>query len=396
MDLSEVKTLIEGQGQAFEEFKKTNDQRIAALAKGDAVAELEAKLAKINDALTTNQKTIEEVAKKANRPATGSDADPLAAEHKNAFISWARTGEQEAELKGIQRKAFQSGIDAQGGFFLPTEVEAGIDRLVRKSGSIAALATTVTGSAPEYKRFVKVGGSKARWVGETDKRQKTGNGSYEELAFAPGKMMAEPMIFRDVLDDASIDLAAELQLEIVEAFEDAESESFITGDGIKKPKGILSYDMVDNKNVAWGKLGYITNGGAALSNPDKFIDVIHALPRAFRNSANWLMNDLTTAEVRKLKDAEGNYLWVPGLQAGATGTLLGYGITNDDYMPDIAANAFPIAFGDFGRSYLIYRRKGIAVMREYDSDYDAYTFPTTARVGGGIRNFQALKFLKMG
>lgn len=63
-------------------------------------------------------------------------------------------------------------------------------------------------------------------------------------------------------------------------------------------------------------------------------------------------------------------------------------------MPDIAANSFSIAFGDFRRGYLIVDRQGARVLRDPYSQKPYVLFYTTKRVGGGVQNFDVLKVMK--
>ena len=107
----------------------------------------------------------------------------------------------------------------------------------------------------------------------------------------------------------------------------------------------------------------------------------------------WLAAQEEFLAVRKLKDADGNYLWRPG-GAGEAASLLGYAVTEIEDMPDIAANSFSIGFGDFRRGYLIVDRQGARVLRDPYSLKPYVLFYTTKRVGGGVQNFDAIKVMK--
>ena len=102
----------------------------------------------------------------------------------------------------------------------------------------------------------------------------------------------------------------------------------------------------------------------------------------------------TQAAIRKFKDMDGNYLWQPALAAGQPPTLLNYPVTEAEDMPSIAADAPAIAFGDFKRGYLIVDRLGVRVLRDPYSAKPYVLFYTTKRVGGGVQNFEAIKFLQ--
>ena len=117
--------------------------------------------------------------------------------------------------------------------------------------------------------------------------------------------------------------------------------------------------------------------------------------RAFTGNARWVMNRSTQGLVRKLKDGDDNYLWQPSYVAGQPATIAGYPVTEMPGMPDVAADAHPIAFGDFQRGYLIVDRVGIRVLRDPYSNKPYVMFYTTKRVGGGVNNPETIKVLKM-
>ena len=193
-----------------------------------------------------------------------------------------------------------------------------------------------------------------------------------------------------------IDIAAWLANEVVIEFAEEEGAAFITGNGVEKPKGIAAYTFAANSAYAWGKVGYIAGGHATLlNNTDKLIDLVHALKPIYRNGSAFLMNDTTFGKIRLLKDGEGNYLWRPGLDAGAPETLLGKPVEIDDNVADIGANAYPVFFANFKRAYLIIDRFGIRVLRDPYTNKPYVMFYTTKRVGGGIVMYEAIKALKI-
>jgi HK97 family phage major capsid protein len=177
-----------------------------------------------------------------------------------------------------------------------------------------------------------------------------------------------------------------------------ETDAFVNGDGINKPKGFLSYTKAPESTRAANEIGYIATGAAgafAAANPaDTLLDLIYAPKQAFRGNGRFVMNRKTLAQVRKFKDADGNYLWQPALAAGAPSTLFGYPVSEVEDMPDVGANAYAIAFGDFARGYLIVDRQGVRILRDPYSAKPYVLFYTTKRVGGGVQNFDAIKLLK--
>jgi HK97 family phage major capsid protein len=181
-------------------------------------------------------------------------------------------------------------------------------------------------------------------------------------------------------------------------FAEQEGAAFINGDGSAKPTGFLNYTTAADASWAWGKIGYIASGadGAfASSDPsDALINLAYAPKQGYRANGTWVMNRKTEAAIRKFKDGDDNYIWQPGTAIGQPASLLGYPVAEAEDMPDIASNAYSIAFGDFARGYLIVDRVGINVLRDPFSAKPYVLFYTTKRVGGGVQNFEAIKLMK--
>lgn len=400
VDMKEVKTLIEDQGRAWEEFKSANDARLKAIEeKGYAPADLTEKVDKINGDLTTLGKSLDDIAKKANRPGSpgGSNLTEDQVAHKQAFGAYARKGSDDG-LREIEQKAITVSSDPDGGYFATHEMEAGIERLLGTQSAMFSLATVKTIGARSYKKRVRTSGAGHQWVGEGEAPTDATTPKYAQLEFVPGTISTEPQVSSEALEDLELSVESEIMDAVEQEFGEGAGAAFISANGIGKPKGLLAYDTVANDAYAWGKLGFVTTGGAAgfaASNPsDALVSLIHSLKRGYRNNAAFLLNDLTLANIRKFKDGNGLYLWQPGLQAGVPGQLLGYNVANDDNMPDLGANAFPVAFGDFARAYVIVRRRGIAMLRDPYTAKGWVKFYTTMRIGGGVQNFEAAKLLK--
>ena len=400
----EIKQLLEAQGRAFDEFKSANDARIKAIEeKGFAPADTVAKVETINAELTKLSKEIAEVAKKANRPAAGAETGsetPEQTEHKQAFRSFLRKGNDNG-LSEVERKAMGRGSDVDGGYLVIPELASEIDRVAQTVSAMRGLADVRTIGSSSFKFRVKTRGVGANWIGESEASGETQEPQYAMLEITAEEIEAEPWVYNDTLEDADINLEADLADEAGIAFGEAEGLAFITGNGVKKPRGILGYTNVANASYAWGKVGYIASGASgafANTNPaDKIIDLLHALKATYRNGANLLMADTTLAEVRKIKDGTGNfYLFNPDPTGEFAGLVLGKPVAIDDNMPTIGANTFSIAYANFKRAYRIVDRRGMALIRDNITTKGTTKFNFRKRVGGGIRNFEAIKLMKFG
>lgn len=404
--MTEVARKIDELGRAFDAFKAANDERIKAIEKnGSADPLLNVQVDKLNAAvgdLSKEKDRLDKIEAAINRGefnGGGSAADDKAkAEHKAGFNAYFRKG-RDAGLRDLEVSAkLTTQIDEDGGFIVPEEVDSNIERVLGTMSAMRKLARVQLVGAATFKKLINTGGATSGWVGEEQARTETATPKLIALEFQTKELYAEPATTQTMLEDAMFDVAAWLSEEVGIEFSEQEGHAFIHGDGIAQPRGILAYPTVANSSYAWGKIGFITSGASgafAATNPaDKLIDLTHSLKSGYRQNASWLMNDLTLAEVRKLKDTDGNYLWRPGLSEGAPDLLLGKTVETDDNMPDMAANSFSIAFGDYRRAYIITDRRGTRVLRDELTDKPNIKFYTTKRVGGGIQNFAALKLMK--
>ena len=400
MDINQV---IEDLGRSFEAFKAENDKRLKEIeTKGGADPLLTEKVEKINaeiSQIAALKKQIEHVETVAGRGGFGgghSVLDQAKAEYKAGFEKWFRKG-IEGNLAQLAVQASASTLDdTAGGFLVPEEMAATIDRIAGVTSAMRRLASVITIGTDTYKKLVNQGGATSGWVGEKSARVETATPTLAEIAINTKEIYAMPAATQTLLDDSSVDIAAWLGNEVAIEFAEEEGQAFIKGNGVNKPKGLEAYSTVANASYAWGKIGYIASGAAStFTNADKLFDLQHALKPIYRNGASFLMNDNTLLNIRKFKDGEGNYLWRPGLLEGAPDTLLGKPVEIDDNVADIGQNTYPIYFANFKRAYLIIDRLGIRVLRDpyYSKPY--ILFYTTKRVGGGIVMYEAIKALKV-
>ena len=394
----EVKKLIEEIGTAFEEFKRTNDERLKKMADGKSVADLEEKLAKINEDLSKLDELkadIEDVAKKAARTGGADDADPVIAEHRQAYEQFLRKGADHG-LAELQEKAVQVGVDADGGYAVPEQLNRNIMELERDQVAMRRLATVMQVSNEEYKKLVNVGGAASGWVGETDARPETAGPQLASLAPFFGELYANPAATQKALDDVFFDVEAWIADDVAREFAEQEETAFVAGDGTNKPKGLLAYPVAATDDGArpFGTLQTVNSGSATGITGDGLLMLVYSTKRGYRARGRFLVNNMTLAEIRKLKDVDGNYLWRPGLEAGQPSTLLGYQVEESDFMPDLAADSLSVAFGDFKRGYTIVDVRGTRVLRDPFTNKPYVHFYTTKRMGGMVTDSNAIKLLK--
>jgi HK97 family phage major capsid protein len=388
--------------RTFQAFKDERDKELKDInAKLADVVQAE-KVDRINAEITDLTKALNDLSQITAALQTGagggSGQDPVKREHAQAFDRYFRRGAENG-LRDLEVKAsLTTQSDPDGGYLVPEEMSGTIDRVLGTASIMRQLATVMPIGTGTYKKLVNMGGAGAGWVGENEARPETGTPTLRELSFALMELYANPATTRTMLDDGIVDIAAWLASEVNVTFAEQEGAAFVSGDGVSKPRGLLSYDTVANSSYAWGKLGFTVTGGAAgfaAADPgDALIDLYYALKQGYRAGASWLMSDAVMASVRKMKDGQGNYLWAPPTAAGEVATILSKPVYTDDNMPSLGANALPIAFGDFRRAYLILDRQGVRVLRDEYTNKPYVHFYTTKRVGGGVANFEAVKLLK--
>jgi HK97 family phage major capsid protein len=386
--------------EGFEAFKETNDRRLAEMERktGADVVTTE-KLDRIDKAMDEQKKLLDHLTLKGARPPLGrpglSAADAL--EHKTAFESYIRRGD-EAGLRQIEAKAMSAGSASDGGYTVTPEIDAEIGRRLAAISPIRSLATVRQVSTSVLKKPFATTGMSTGWVSETAGRAQTTTANLAELSFPVMELYAMPAATQSLLDDAAVDIEAWIASEVDIAFAEQEGTAFVSGDGVTQPAGFLAATMVADASWTWGKLGYVATGVSgvfASSGPsDKLIDTIYALKAGYRQNASVVMNRKTQSEIRKFKDANGNYLWLPPAGPGQAASLMGYPVVEAEAMPDIAANSFSIAIGDFRAGYLVVDRTGVQVLRDPYSAKPYVLFYTTKRVGGGVQNFEAIKLVK--
>ena len=380
--------------RAFESFKEANDQRLSALEQKRGDVLLEEKVDRIDRAISEQKAAMERFALNGRRPSLG--ADPVQSEHKNAWNSYVRRGDESA-LAGFEAKALSAGSNADGGYVAPPELDRLIESRLAQVSPMRGIATVRTTGALVFKKPISLTAAGTGWVAETGDRTQTSTPTLALLDFPTSELYANLAATQTLLDDAFVNLEEWIASEVEEAFAGQERAAFVSGDGSNKPKGFLAYTMVAEASHVWGQIGYIATGAAgafASTDPvDKIIDLIYTPKPQFRQNGRFVMNRKTVSAVRKLKDSEGRYVWQP-VEGGMSASLLGYPVTEIEDMPDIAANAYAMAFGDFARGYLIVDRAGVRVLRDPYSAKPYVLFYVTKRVGGGVQHFDAIKALK--
>ena len=336
---------------------------------------------------------VDRIGRAAVRPALSGAAETTL-EVKSFVDGYLRHG-RESEIKSIDGRT-----PSDGGYAVPHQIDVLIARQLTAISPIRSLAQVVQTGTAGYRKLVTTGGTASGWVSEVAPRPETATPKFEEIAPPTGELYANPAASQAMLDDAAFDLEHWLASEIAMEFARAEGTAFVTGNGVNRPRGFLDHPTSQDldEERAFGTLQYVGTGDAqALGGApqERLIDLIHTMKAGHRQGASFVMNSATLAEVRKLKTADGAFLWQPGMVEGQPDRLLGYPVTEVEDMPNIANGKYPIAFGNFRAGYLIAERTATQILRDPFTNKPFVHFYATKRVGGQVLDSDAIKLLKI-
>ena len=413
--LAEVKSAIEDQAKGTQalrdEMKKLQGDVVDrdSFAKLEAlVTDLDAKRQKMETEYLAELKEAKELAEeaslKAGRRGTGGGEDGPSEDqiaHKSAFVDFIR-GHGTAELKHAadeaEKKALGSATGSGSGVAVPSVIAQDIQTKTNDDSVMSGLVKVVRVGTSDYKEIVDKGGMGFGWVGAGDARAATGKPDVYEVEPAMGTIYAYPEAQEEQLDDVFFDIENWLVESARTSFANGRDVAVIAGDGVKKPLGLLGTAPVADADGARADkvFQFLASGDAAtIGVADKLVDLVYLTKAKYRANGRFLMNSLTTSKVRVMKDGNGRFLWADGLAVGQPATLLGYAVSTAEAMPDIAANATPIAFGDFRSAYTLVERHDLRVTRDEVTKPGFVKWHIRQRLGGAPTNDDAVKFLKV-
>lgn len=326
-----------------------------------------------------------ELNKPVDRPLTGKPEKQEPEKSGRASNAYKEDFGRHLRGKTLLHNVLSEGSDADGGFLVPEEFERQIVTTLDEANVVRSLAKVIT-TGSERKIPVAATHSVAQWTAE--------NGAYTESNPTFGQKQIDAFkltdlirVSQELLQDSAFDLESYIAGEFARAFGIAEEQAFCVGTGTNQPTGIFTANG--------GDVG-VTAAAANAITVDEVISLVYALKSPYRRNAKFLMNDATVAMLRKLKDANGVYLWQPSIQPGEPDRLLGYEIYTSPYVPTAASGALTIAFGDF-KNYWIADRAGRTVQRlnELYATNGQVGYVATERVDGKVILSEGIKLLKM-
>lgn len=381
------RSLFDGLATEFRTFAGSQNERIDNLASA-----MQAIQAQANGAFAPVDGLI------AGNPGSVPGYD---AEYSRTFAAHFRRGDSEEYLRTANtsgdratlQAALSVGDNSAGGYLAPVEWDRRISEALRVVSPMRRLAQVQVTSVGAYSTLWNNDAWGSGWVGETAARPATSNASLSPITFPTGEIYAMPIATQRLLDDAGINVERWLTDSVQREFNRQEGIAFLSGNGVNKPVGLLTY--------AEGAANEAAHPGGAIDvttvaiTPDALVEFVYGLTAPYRQNATWLMSSLTAALISKMKDDNNNYIWREGLIAGQPANLLGRPVEIDEGMPGPTAGSICIAFGDFKTGYVINDRLGTRILRDPYSNKPYVMFYVTKRVGGGLTDPNAFRFLKV-
>lgn len=389
----ELQDLITEQAKTFEQFKIAHKKELETNS-----AEAKAKTEALNEKISEQEVKIQALQTAIARTAQANqqaDADTEAEakakkdakEYKGHFNAFLRKGTEMT----TEAKALSVASQEDGGYLVTAEMSSEIVEKVYESTPMRQLASIQTISTDQLEILEDLDEVESGWVGEQQSRAVTGNPKLKLVVIPTHELFCQPKATQKFLDDAAINVEAWLAKKGSDKFSRDEATGFVSGDGIVKPRGILSYAA----GTSFNQVQQVNSTSVGALHGDDFFELEGELKEAYRKNASLLMNRTSLKAARKLKDSQNRYLWEPALNGKAAASIAGYPVYISSDMPAIAGDALSIALGDFKEGYQIVDRMGIRVLRDPYTQKPFVLFYMTKRVGGGVKNFEAIKLLKI-
>ena len=435
---TEIKSLLEEQGKAFEAFKETHEdlkkndaltaEKLTRIEKSlDAAVEMKAdfdrKLAAEKKEREDLEARINREGIKANSPesakralelkefnlvlganaaARGKTVNPLDEkgydEYKSAWNKWFREGQD--RLAPEELKTLSVGSDPDGGYFVTPDVTGRIVTKVYETSIVRQYASVQAITTDALEGIEDLGEAGAGYAGEHGTSGDTTTPQVGKWKIPVFWIDTEPKATQQLLDDASVNIEAWLAGKVADKFARFENTEFVTGaaNKIRGFNGGYTFASDSGSGVTWGSIGYVATGVdgdfASSAKGDKLIDLMGLLKNEYLTGAAWLLRRSVIVDIRKFKDGQSNYLWQPSFVAGQPETIMGYPVARMEDMPAKASGSYSVMFGNLGAAYQIVDRQGIRVLRDPYTAKPYVKFYTTKRTGGGVVNFEAIKALK--
>jgi HK97 family phage major capsid protein len=285
------------------------------------------------------------------------------------------------------RNALNIGEDTEGGYTVPDEFEHRLIQALEENNIFRQLATVIRTNSGTRKIPIANDTMEAQWIDEGEEIPETDT-RFGQTTLSAYKLGTMIKISNELLHDSAFDLASYIATRFGVAMGNAEERAFFTGDGDKKPLGILA-------ETGGAELG-VTAASEHVVTFDEIFDLYYSLKSPYRRNAQFVCNETLLLQLMKLKDGNGNYIWKPSLDIAKPDTILGRPIRTSTFMPTMNAGERVLLFGDL-KNYWVADRQNRTFRRlnELYARTDQVGFLTTQRVDGRLILPESVKVLKM-
>ena len=284
------------------------------------------------------------------------------------------------------RNTLKEGADPQGGYLVPDEFERTLIQMLAEENVLRSLSHVIQTASGDHKIPVVASEGTAAWTDE-EAAYTESNTTFGQVSIGTHKLGTLVKVSEELLNDSAFDLEGYMAQEFARRLGNAEEESFLTGTGTDRPSGIL----VDTAGASDGS----TAAATTAITFDDLIELYYSLREPYRKSATLLLHESTVKAIRKLKDTQGQYIWQPSVSADVPDKILNCPVVTSRYMPQMAADAKTVLFGDFSY-YWIADRQGRTFKRlnELYAVTGQVGFLGSQRVDAKIVLPEAIKTLK--
>ena len=309
----------------------------------------------------------------------GSPANPYASnEYKEAFYNFNRSG------RGLDvLNALQVGTATEGGNITPESFETALVMIMNDINDIRQYATVINTASDRNIPIENTLGT-ANYTAEEASYTES-DAAFGTIQLVSHKMTTIIKVSEELLEDSFFNLESYLATNFGKRFGIREETAFVAGTGSGQPTGIVT-GAADSG---------ITFATATAITSDELIDLEYGLAKPYRKNAVYLMNDATIKLVRKLKDADGQYIWQRGMTAGAPDVLFNHPVISSVAMPLAASANKSVVFGDLS-GYTIADRTNRVMQRlnEKYADTGQIGFRMFERHDGKITDASAIVYAK--
>lgn len=391
MSFQELSKKVEELANLNEQFKQLVDRRIDEIERRGSVDPLTTQhINKLNNQLDLCQGEVDRLKITMHRPSAEAVKSFSSEDgrYQGAFCNYLRSGAI-ADLENVQHKSLsQQGCERDGGYLLTSRMHEIINKANDEHSAMRKLSAVVTISGDALELIEDVTIESAGWTEEME--AVLNNPQISSLSakkvISVHELYAQPKATQKMLDDPRIDVESWLSERLACVFSAEENKAFISGNGIGRPRGILSYSSEIEK-IASSKSENIT--------AESLIKLFFSIKGRYTPNAKFLLSREALQQIRMLRDGQGRYLWQPGLSEGTPANILGAGFVVSSDMPTVKNGSTPIAFGDFHQGYQIVDRQGIRILRDPYTLKPFVKFYSTKRLGGDVIDFDAIKLLQL-